>query len=206
MKKIRILIADDHAFLRVGLTSYIAGKNDMECVGEADNGRTAVELARKLKPDVIVMDLMMPELNGAEATRLIHDEWPDIRIIVLTSYGSSREMSQAIANGATDALLKDTPTEDLITAIRKSMSDERPAPESPPLKFHASKMAYRLSRRQSEILAALCHGLSNDEIGKLLGISGETVKKHLSIVFAKIGAANRAEAVSIAHSQHLVSV
>ena len=102
--KIRILIADDHMLLRIGLTSFISGKDDLQCVGEADNGRTAVELTHKLKPDVIIMDLMMPEISGAEATKLIHGKLPKTRIVVLTSYGTSKELAEAIANGASAAL------------------------------------------------------------------------------------------------------
>lgn len=102
--KIRILIADDHMLLRIGLTSFISGKDDLQCVGEADNGRTTVELALKLKPDVVIMDLMMPEMSGAEATKLIHDKLPKTRIVVLTSYSTSKELAEAIANGASAAL------------------------------------------------------------------------------------------------------
>ena len=116
--KIKVLLADDHMFLRVGLSTLIDNKSDMTVVGEAENGLEAVELTRKLKPDVVIMDLMMPEMSGAEATKVIHGEMPEIKIIVLTSYGTSFEMSQAVANGASCALLKDATSEALITAIR----------------------------------------------------------------------------------------
>ena len=196
--KIRILIADDHAFLRMGLTSYLASVADMDCIGEATNGKEAVELARKLRPDVIIMDLMMPDMNGAEATRLIHDEFPDIKIVILTTYGTSRELSQAIANGATGAVLKDAEMGSLIETIRKVAAGSTVLP-----KLDEAKDPH-LSPRQQEMLTAITKGLSNAEIGQLFGISGVTVKKHLSVVFTKIGAANRSEAVAIALRENLV--
>lgn len=197
-KKIRILIADDHAFLRMGLTSYLASVADMDCVGEATNGKSAVELARKLKPDVIIMDLMMPDMNGAEATRLIHNELPDIKIVILTTYGTSRELSQAIANGATGAVLKDAEMGSLIETIRTVAAGSTVLP-----KLDAANDPH-LSPRQQEMLTAITKGLSNAEIGQLFGISGVTVKKHLSVVFTKIGASNRSEAVAIALRENLV--
>ena len=197
-KKIRILIADDHAFLRMGLTSYLASVADMDCVGEATNGKEAVELARKLKPDVIIMDLMMPDTNGAEATRLIHTELPDVKIVILTTYGTSRELSQAIANGATGAVLKDAEMGSLIETIRMVAAGSTALPKLD------EAIDPHLSPRQQEMLTAITKGLSNAEIGQLFGISGVTVKKHLSVVFTKIGASNRSEAVAIALRENLV--
>ena len=196
--KIRILIADDHAFLRMGLTSYLASVADMDCIGEATNGKSAVELARKLRPDVIIMDLMMPDMNGVEATRLIHNEFPDIKIVILTTYGTSRELSQAIASGATGAVLKDAEMGSLIETVRKVAAGGTVLP-----KLDAAKDP-RLSPRQQEMLTAITKGLSNAEIGQQFGISGVTVKKHLSVVFTKIGASNRSEAVAIALRENLV--
>ena len=197
-KKIRILIADDHAFLRMGLTSYLASVADMDCIGETTNGASAVELARKLKPDVIIMDLMMPDMNGAEATRLIHSELPEIRIVILTTYGTSRELSQAIANGASGAVLKDAEMGSLLETVRKVAAGSTALPKLD------EADGPRLSPRQQEMLTAITKGLSNAEIGQLFGISGVTVKKHLSVVFTKIGAANRSEAVAIALRENLV--
>ena len=202
--KIRILIADDHALMRFGLMSFLAGKTEMVCVGEAENGQAAVELARQLQPDVVVMDLMMPVLSGAEATRLIRRDLPETRILILTSFGTSQELLSAITNGADGALMKDTPTEELVDAIREIAAGRQVIPPELRLKASAGTSAPKFSQRQKEILAALTRGLSNDDIGLLFGISGETVKKHLSIIFAKLGAANRAEATAIAMRQQLV--
>lgn len=202
MKKTRILIADDHALLRMGLTAYVAGKNDLECVGEADNGKSAVELARKLRPDVVVMDLMMPGLSGAEATRLIRSEMPDVHVLVLTSFGTSRELSQAIGNGAAGAILKDAATEDIIAAIRSVAAGERLVSDAVAASQDDRPV---LTERQKEVLQACMHGLSNAEIGKLFGISGETAKKHLSLVFEKLGVSTRAEAVALALNKNLLT-
>ena len=196
--KIRILIADDHAFLRMGLTSYLASVADMDCVGEATNGKAAVELARRLRPDVIIMDLMMPEMNGAEATRVIRSELPDVRIVILTTYGTSRELAQAIAHGATGVVMKDAEMGSLIETVRKVAAGDTALPKLD------SARDPQLSPRQQEMLTAITKGLSNAEIGQLFGISGVTVKKHLSVVFSKIGAANRSDAVAIALRENLV--
>ena len=130
MKKaqIRIMLADDHMLMRMGLSTLIDCEEDMKIVGEAKNGRQAVELAHALKPDIIIMDLMMPELSGAEATKLIHDAYPEIKIMVLTSFGTSKEMSDAIMNGADGALMKDTAADELIGAIRSIVAGKRLIP------------------------------------------------------------------------------
>ena len=120
------MLADDHMLMRMGLSTLVACEEDMKIVGEARNGRQAVELALALKPDIIIMDLMMPELSGAEATKLIHEACPEIKIMVLTSFGTSKEMSDAITNGADGALMKDTAANDLIEAIRAIMAGKRP--------------------------------------------------------------------------------
>ena len=205
MKKLRILIADDHALLRLGLRSYIAGKKDLAFVGEADNGRSAVDLARKLRPDVVVMDLMMPELSGAEATKLIRAELPGTHVLVLTSFATSPELSLAIENGASGALMKDTATETIIDAIRKVANGGRIMPGAGILRQNGNARP-ELTRRQHEMLIAITRGLSNADIGLQFGISGETVKKHLTIVFAKLGVANKAEAVALALREHLINI
>lgn len=204
MKKIRILVADDHMLLRIGLVSFISGKADLECVGEADNGRAAVELARKLRPDVIIMDLMMPELSGAEATRIIHGELPETRIIMLTSYGTAREMSDAIANGACGALMKDTSTADLVAAIRKVASGKSVIPQNLINQTNEDAAQPNLTDHQLAILGSIASGRSNADIAKEFGISENTVKKIVSTILGKIGAASRSEATAIALRKHLL--
>lgn len=204
MKKTRILIVDDHSLMRMGLSSLIASEKDMETVGEADNGRVAVELTRELRPDVVIMDLMMPELTGSEATRIIHGELPDTKIIILTSFGSSAEMSNAIANGAVGALMKDTATDDLVETIRAVAKGATVIPESLRRMAKEDAETLQLTDHQLEILSCVVKGLTNADIARHFSISEVTVKKTLQMVFTRIGAANRAEAVSITLRKHLV--
>ena len=205
-EKIRVLLADDHMFLRVGLSTLIDNKSDMTVVGEAENGREAVELTRRLKPDVVIMDLMMPEMSGSEATKVIHGEMPDVKIIVLTSYGTSFEMSQAVANGASCALLKDATSEALITAIRDVHAGKKViAPHLLKMSEEETGNA-RLTDHQLELLTAVTKGLTNHDIARQFGIAHVSVKKQLKTIFAKLGAANRAEAVAIAISKQLVKI
>ena len=205
-EKIRVLLADDHMFLRVGLSTLIDNKSDMTVVGEAENGREAVELTRKLRPDVVIMDLMMPEMSGAEATKVIHSEMPEVKIIVLTSYGTSFEMSQAVANGASCALLKDATSEALITAIRDVHAGKKViAPHLLKMSEEETGSA-RLTEHQLELLTAVAKGLTNHDIARQFGIAHVSVKKQLKTIFAKLGAANRAEAVAIAISKQLVKI
>ena len=204
--KIKVLLADDHMFLRVGLSTLIDNKSDMTVVGEAENGREAVELTRKLKPDVVIMDLMMPEMSGAEATKVIHGEMPEVKIIVLTSYGTSFEMSQAVANGASCALLKDATSEALITAIRDVHAGKKViAPHLLKMSEEETGNA-RLTDHQLELLTAVTKGLTNHDIARQFGIAHVSVKKQLKTIFAKLGAANRAEAVAIALKKNLLKI
>ena len=205
-EKIRVLLADDHMFLRVGLSTLIDNKSDMTVVGEAENGREAVELTRRLKPDVVIMDLMMPEMSGAEATKVIHGEMPEVKIIVLTSYGTSFEMSQAVANGATCALLTDATSEALITAIRDVHAGKKViAPHLLKMSEEETGNA-RLTDHQLELLTAVTKGLTNHDIARQFGIAHVSVKKQLKTIFAKLGAANRAEATAIALRKQLVKM
>ncbi len=204
MKKTRIVIVDDHSLMRMGLSSLIASEKDMETVGEAENGKAAVELVRERKPDVVIMDLMMPELSGAEATRIIHGEFPDVKIIVLTSFGTSAEMSQAIANGAVGTLMKDTATDDLVATIRAVAAGETAIPEELLRMSREDVSTLQLTDHQLEILGLVVKGFTNSDIARHFSVSEITIKKTLQSVFAKIGASNRAEAVSITLQKHLI--
>ena len=200
MKKapIRIMLADDHMLMRMGLSTLISCEEDMKVVGEAMNGRQAVELAQSLKPDIIIMDLMMPELGGAEAIKLIHDAHPEIKIMVLTSFGTSKEMSDAITNGADGALMKDTAANDLIEAIRAIVSGRRLIPDRLLRQAEEDNVAPKLSDRHLEILASVARGQSNSDIAKQFGLSEISIKKQLSKIFESLGVSNRAEAVALA--------
>ncbi|MBQ6328859.1 MAG: response regulator transcription factor [Kiritimatiellae bacterium] len=196
--KIRIMLADDHMLMRMGLSTLVACEEDMKIVGEARNGRQAVELALALKPDIIIMDLMMPELSGAEATKLIHEACPEIKIMVLTSFGTSKEMSDAITNGADGALMKDTAANDLIEAIRSIMAGKRLIPERLMRQAEEDNSTTSLSQRHLDILASVAQGQSNSDIAKQFGVSEVAIKKQLSAIFARLGVTNRAEAVALA--------
>ena len=197
-EKLRILLADDHMLMRMGLSTLIACEDDMTIVGEAKNGREAVELAHALKPDIIIMDLMMTELSGAAATKLIHDTHPEIKIMVLTSFATSKEMSEAINSGAVGALMKDTAANDLIGAIRAVKAGERVIPERIQRQAEEDCSVPNLSDRHLEILRSVSQGYSNADIAKQLGLSEITIKKQLSAIFERLGVSNRSEAVALA--------
>ena len=206
MKKTRILIADDHTLVRVGLKAMLHYQPAMTVVGEATNGEEAVTLAGKLKPDVIIMDLMMPVLSGAEATRRILESDSAARIIILTSFGAAADMARALKYGARGAQLKEAPAETLITAIHTVMSGGTAiSPEIQQTIDQDSDIPV-LTERQQGILDSTVRGLTNKEIGVQFGLSPLSVKKYLSIIFAKLGAANRAEAVAIALRKHLLKM
>ena len=200
MKKaqIRIMLADDHMLMRMGLSTLIDCEEDMKIVGEAKNGQQAVELAHALKPDIIIMDLMMPELSGAEATKLIHDAYPEIKIMVLTSFGTSQEMSDAIMNGADGALMKDTAADELIGAIRSIVAGKRLIPERLMRQAAEDNVTPKLSDRHLEILSSIAQGQSNSDIAKQYGLSEISIKKQVSKIFEHLGVSNRSEAVALA--------
>ena len=204
MKKIRILLADDHTIMRMGLATLLESEPDMCVVGEAENGQVAVRLARELKPDVVIMDLMMPVLSGAEATRIIREENPGVRVVVLTTFGSSAELALAVRNGAAATLLKDTETADLVNVLRRVHEGKRIIPADVLAMLDESAASADLTPRQLTILQSITRGLSNAEIAKQLGISEIGVKKHLQVIFSKLGAATRAEAAAIALRRQLL--
>ena len=202
--KIKVLIVDDHAILRMGLTSILNAQRDLVVVGDASDGATGIARARALKPDVVIMDLMMPEMDGTETTRrlLAHD--PDARVLILTTFGTADGISHALEAGARGAVMKNVEFSELVEAIRAvaaggrfiSPEIERIISSEPPVPA--------LSPRQGEILALLVRGLSNADIARQLGISVNMVKEHSNALFAKLGVANRTEAVALALRKHLL--
>ena len=201
---IRILLVDDHALLRRGLADLIRYEMDLSVVGEAGDGEAAVEAAVRLKPDLVVMDLMMPVVDGTEATRRIKKALPETRILILTTFGTSSEVARAVAAGASGAIMKDASTDEQLAAIRAvaaggtvfSPDIQRAMEEIPePPVF---------TQRQLQILESVTRGLGNKEIANQFGISTDAVKQHLNAICTKLGAANRVEAVSIALRKHLL--
>ena len=204
--KTRILLVDDHALLRRGLADLIRYEKYMSVVGEAGDGETAVNAAVSLKPDLVVMDLMMPVVDGVEATRRIKAVLPSTHVLILTTFGTSADVARAISAGATGAIMKDASTDEQLAAIRtvaaggtvfspeiRRSMDETPKPPD-------------FTDRQLEVLQSVVDGLGNKEIPSKLKISTDAVKQHLNAICTKLGASNRVEAVSIALRRHLLRV
>lgn len=202
--KTRIVIADDHAVVREGLKAILSFEGDFTVVGEAANGQDAVRCAKELLPDVIVMDLMMPQLNGADATAQIVKCAPSVKVLILTTYGSANDISRALDAGATGALMKTVTNKELADSIRKVAAGEKVVAQEIVKSISVDRPVPDLTERQMEILHSVARGLTNEDIAKQLGVSANAVKHHLSTIFAKIGAANRAEATNIALQKHLL--
>ena len=204
MRKIKILVADDHALLRVGLNTMLNTQPDMAVVGEAGNGRDAVARAKELKPDVVVMDLMMPKIDGAEATRQIVEALPETKVVILTSYGTSADLVRAIANGAVGAQMKGSPIDAIIKAIRTVHSGGKAIAAEIQRFLKEDTTPTDLSKRQREVLLGVAEGKTSDQIADDLGISVSAVKQHITAACEKLGASSRAEAVTIALRRNLL--
>ena len=208
-KPIRVMIVDDHAMVRKGLAAFLKTEPSIDLVGEARDGREAIEYCDQLKPNVILMDLIMPDLGGVAATRTIHQRWPNVQVIALTSFQEKELVQDALQAGAIGYLLKNISGDELCEAIRQAYGG-RPtlAPEAvqaliqPP--SEAESMAAELTRREQEVLALLVKGMSNPEIAERLVISRSTVKVHISSILSKLGVSSRAEAISLAIQNKLV--
>ena len=204
MKKIRVMIVDDHSIVRMGLAAILDLEKDLTVCGTAESGAEAVDAALRLKPDVIVMDLMMPDLDGAEATAAIRKVLPDAKILILTTFGTSRELSRAVSAGATGAVTKNIANAELVAAIHDT-AEGRPH-FSPEIRQALDDTAGipDFTPRQMEVLKSITRGLSNDDIARQLGLSKTRIKQHLNEIYEKLGAANRAEAVAIAIHRELL--
>ena len=206
MNKISILIADDHKIVRMGLKSLFGAEKDLAVVGESDDGEMSVRQALKLKPDVIVMDLMMPKMDGVAATAEIHAKLPETKVVVLTSYSTSDTIAAALSAGAAGAVMKSADDSTLLTAVRAVASGKTfISPEVKGL-LAFDPPAPTLSSRQQEVLVSLVKGFNNAEIASQLGISRTVVKEHVETLLVKLGAANRTEAAAIALRKQLVKV
>ena len=202
-KKITILLVDDHSIVRIGLKALINYQKDMSVVGEAKNGEEAIHLVHQLRPDVVIMDLLMPKLSGADTTKQILCEHPNTKIIILTSYGTSADLARAVANGAVGAQTKDAPPENLLAAIRSVVLGKTAyAAELKPLLMEPPPP--ELSDLQLKMLGSVVRGLSNTEIATELGLSLISTKRKLAAIFLALGAANRAEAAGIALQKQLL--
>jgi NarL family two-component system response regulator LiaR len=209
MKPTRVLIVDDHAMVRKGLVTFLKNQPELELIGEACDGQEAIDACEQNHPDVILMDLVMPELGGVAATRTIHQRWPHVQVIALTSFQEKELVRDALQAGAIGYLLKNVSGEELAEAIRQAHSG-RPilAPEAVQALIQTpseiESLAASLTRREHEVLALLAKGMSNPEIAGQLFISRATVKAHISNILSKLGVASRAEAISLAIQNKLV--
>jgi DNA-binding NarL/FixJ family response regulator len=204
---IKVLIADDHPVVRDGLRAMLATQSDMQLVGEAATGTEAVERTRALRPDVVLMDLQLPELDGPAAIAALRDQAPEIRALVLTTFGSDADITRAIDAGATGYLLKDAPRERLFEAIRAAARGESvlsPWVATRVLGRMRAPAEEALSPRELEILGAVARGLSNRAIGRQLYVSEATVKTHLLRIYAKLGVDDRTAAVTVALERGII--
>ncbi|RKP57365.1 DNA-binding response regulator [Cohnella endophytica] len=203
MAKWRILLADDHAIVRQGLNYFLGLQHDLEVVGEASNGEEAVKLAQELKPDIVLMDLIMPVMNGIEATVHLRRDHPNLTILVLTTFSDKDSVVSAIKAGANGYLLKEIDPERIAEAIRQSVQG---VPQLDPkvasqLMSHvaapattASDSTERLTEREKEVLRLIAQGNSNKELAAACGITEKTVKTHVSNILSKLGLADRTQA------------
>jgi DNA-binding NarL/FixJ family response regulator len=214
MSKTTVLLVDDHTIVRQGLKALLLGEEDISIIGEAQTGREAVALAAQLHPRIVIMDLAMPRLNGAEATRQILKAAPSTKIIVLSTYGDDEHVQQALAAGAAAYLLKQTAAEDVVTAIREvrrgnaffspaiakrlreqSVQDQQDGPRQPPVE---------LTQREAEVLQLIAEGYANKQIAAELGLSVKTVEKHRQQVMQKLDIHNIAGLVRHAAAKGII--
>ena len=203
--KTRILIVDDHALIRRGLADLLRYEKDLAVVGEASDGEAAVAVATELKPDVVVMDLMMPVMDGVEATQRIKTALPEAKILILTTFGTSVDVARAIAAGASGAIMKDASMEDQLHAIRTVASGGKVLSPEIEKTVHEEPLP-EFTKRQLVILESAARGLTNKDIANMLDISPDAVKQHLAAICSKLGAANRVEAIAIAIRKHLLKM
>jgi len=204
---VRVVIADDHPVVRAGLRGMLEPESDIEVVGEATNGREAVSLVGRLEPEVVLMDLQMPELDGVAATKQIRDRHPETNVLVLTTFDTDADITRAISAGATGYLLKDAPRQDLFQAIRAAARGESvltPAVASRLMSKMRGPAVQSLSEREIEVLTQVADGNSNKDIAGKLYISEATVKTHLVHIFGKLGVDDRTAAVTVALEQGII--
>ena len=207
---IRIMIVDDHTMVRRGLATILKVFDDLQLVGEAENGTEAIKLCGEVQPDVILMDMVMPDMDGATTTRVIRQQYPQVQIIALTSFKEGNLVKNALEAGAIAYLLKDVSADDLARAIRAAHSGRATlSPEAAQAFVETSNLPpvpnLDLTEREREVLALMVEGLNNTQIAGRLTVSPSTIKSHVSNILSKLGVASRTEAVTLALRNHIVS-
>ena len=203
-ERCRVLIADDHPVVRAGLAAGITQEPDLDLVAQAENGERALALFREHRPDVVLMDLRMPQMGGVEAIRRITAEFPDARILALTTFDGDADIRRALRAGARGYLLKDMPLEEVIAAIRALLRGERVIPAAVASRLAEHSERADLTERELEVLHLVGRGLSNKEVAKAIGRMDETVKIHLKNIFVKLGVDDRTGAVTVALARGLI--
>ncbi len=198
LSPIRVLAADDHPLIRAGLVSFLATEPDLEVVGEAGNGEEALEKYRELRPDIVLMDLSMPAMDGLSATKGIIDEFPDAKIIVLTTYDGDEDIHRALDAGAMGYLVKDMVADEVLNVIRMVHAGRRGIPHPIAAKLAEHTPRIPLTPRETEVLSLVAKGLSNGEVAGRIGRTEGTVKVHLKNILQKLAANDRTEAVTTA--------
>jgi len=204
--RIRILTVDDHPVLREGIAAVLAAENDLELVAEANNGREAVERFRALRPDVTLMDLQMPVMNGTDAITAIRQEFPNARIIVLTTYSGDAQAVRAFKAGASGYLLKNTLRKELADTIRCVHAGKKKIPPEIAVEMAEHHTDDALSEREIEVLRQVAGGNANKIVADHLSISEETVKAHMRSILSKLGANDRTHAVTIAVKRGIIEI
>ena len=209
-KPIRVLLVDDHAVVRSGLGAFLLVYDDLELVGEAGGGEEAVRLCENLQPDVVLMDLVMPGMDGAAATRVIRERWPHVQVVALTSFKEKDLVQGVLEAGAIGYMLKNVSADELADAIRAAYAGKSTlAPEAAQVLIQATREppspGYDLTPREREVLALMVEGLNNPGIAERLVMSRSTVKFHVSNILSKLGVASRTEAVALALQKNLVT-
>jgi two-component system, NarL family, response regulator LiaR len=205
---IKVLIVDDHPLVRKGINILLGVYDDIEVVGEAENGREAIEICEKYNPDIVLMDLIMPEINGIEATRKILENWPSIKVIILTSYIDKKLIEDSLKAGAMGYILKNISGNKMVETIRDANKGKSTL-SSEASDFLISNLKnpavpnYQLTGQEKNILSDLVQGMSNKKIAQKQVLSLSTVKFHVSNIISKLGVSNRSEAISIALKNRL---